>query len=350
MPAELTATGEMVLGESQDMNQALTPGRAALLAFLNNFKDSTLHTYKRFLGMIVELCDTGKKNSKANSKAQATSEELKTRLLSFDWTRVDLHFVRRIHRLAQNEKYSQSTRNSLLVVCRGIAKERMILKQITSEEYWYICEVGKRTRERGKREKKSKVISFEDLIKMLHGCLADEKCKLGMRDFALISLLYGTGLRGQEAVNLRLDQVDFENETVTIIGKGDDERRVWAVKGVIPALRRWLEYHTPVDGVMFPAFAPMTDEPIRDRVNIPMSYKALYDMVRARALAVGAPVPSPHSFRHSFATLTYQHTEDIFAVQLQLGHKDRKTTEGYIAHIQGEKAKQKAAASWSLPS
>jgi len=47
----------------------------------------------------------------------------------------------------------------------------------------------------------------------------------------------------------------------------------------------------------------------------------------------------PHSFRHSFATLTYEHTEDIFAVQLQLGHKDQKTTQRYIAQLQGEKAK-----------
>jgi integrase/recombinase XerC len=76
----------------------------------------------------------------------------------------------------------------------------------------------------------------------------DEKLKLGTRDFALLSLLYGTGLRSQEAVNLRLNQIDFENEIVTIIGKGDDERRVWAVKGVIAALQRWLEYHTLVDG------------------------------------------------------------------------------------------------------
>ena len=118
---------------------------------------------------------------------------------------------------------------------------------------------------------------------------------------------------------------------------------------MIAALQRWLEYHTPVDGVMFPAFAPMTDEPAKNRVHIPMSYQALYDMVKARALAAGVPVPSPHSFRHSFATRTYEHTEDIFAVQLQLGHKDRKTTEGYIAQIQGEKAKQKAARSWGLP-
>ena len=79
------------------------------------------------------------------------------------------------------------------------------------------------------------------------------------------------------------------------------------------------------------------------------SDRALIYMVRVRTLAVGVSVPSPHSFRRSFATLTYEHTEDIFAVQLQLGHKDRKTTEGYIAHIQGEKAKQKAARSWRLP-
>jgi integrase len=79
-----------------------------------------------------------------------------------------------------------------------------------------------------------------------------------------------------------------------------------------------------------------------------MSYQALYDMVRARTLAPGVSVPSPYSFRRSFAPLTYEHTEDIFVVQLQLGHKDRKTTEGYIAQIQGEKAKQKAARSWSL--
>jgi len=77
---------------------------------------------------------------------------------------------------------------------------------------------------------------------MLQVCLADEKPKLGMRDSAFLSILYGTELRSREAVNLRLDQIDFENETVTVVGKGDDERRVWAVGGVITALRRWLEH------------------------------------------------------------------------------------------------------------
>lgn len=334
---------QIIKRESGALDRKLTPGRAVLLAYLNNFKDSTLHAYEKYLAMIVELAEPRK------DKTKATPEELKTRLLSFDWTRVDLHFVRRINRLAQNRKYSQSTRSTLLVVCRGIARERWILGQISRDEQGHIDEVGKRTRNRGKREKKSRVIPFDDLIKMLQGCLGDEKRKLGMRDFALLSLLYGAGLRSREAVNLRLNQIDFENETVTVTGKGDDERRVWAVEGVITALRRWLEYHAPVDGVMFPAFSPITDEPIRERVSIPMSYQALYDMVRARALAVGVPVPSPHSFRHSFATKTYEQTEDIFAVQLQLGHKDRKTTEGYIANIQEEKAKRKAAKSWKLP-
>ena len=65
-------------------------------------------------------------------------------------------------------------------------------------------------RKRGKSEEKNRVIPFGDLIKMLRACLADEERKLGMRDFALSSLLYGPGLRSREAVNLRLNQIDFE--------------------------------------------------------------------------------------------------------------------------------------------
>ncbi len=93
----------------------------------------------------------------------------------------------------------------------------------------------------------------------------------------------------------------------------------------------------------------MRDEPIRDRIHIPMSSNSLYDMVGARALAAGVEIPSPLSFRHSFATKTYGQTNDIFALQLQLGHGDSKTTGGYIAEMQGEMSKRKAAKSWSLP-
>ena len=80
-----------------------------------------------------------------------------------------------------------------------------------------------------------------------------------------------------------------------------------------------------------------------------MSSNSLYDMVGARALAAGVEIPSPLSFRHSFATKTYGQTNDIFALQLQLGHGDSKTTGGYIAEMQGEMSKRKAAKSWSLP-
>jgi integrase/recombinase XerD len=237
---------------AEDM--AIPSGRDVLMVYLSTLKDSTLRTYERYLGMVTDLCMPRMETSKA------TPEEMKMRLLSFDWTQVDLLFVSRIHRLAQNQRHSRSTLSGLLVVCRGIANARWILKQITYDEYARIAEVGKRTRKRGKSEEKNRVIPFEDLIKMLQACLADEKRKLGMRDFALLSLLYGTGLRSQEAVNLRLNQIDFEQETITLVSNAGDERRVWAVNGVMTALRQWLEYHTPVDGVMFPAFAPVTHD------------------------------------------------------------------------------------------
>jgi hypothetical protein len=108
--------------------------------------------------MIVEICDPAKRTT---PKSKLTPKELKNRLLSFDWTCVDLHFVRRIHRHAQNKRYAQATRNVIMGVCRGIAKERWILGQITHDEYGHIYEVGKRMRERGTREKKSKLIPTE---------------------------------------------------------------------------------------------------------------------------------------------------------------------------------------------
>ena len=102
--------------------------------------------------MVVDLCVPRMETSKA------TPEEWKMRLLSFDRTQVDLLFVSRIHRLAQNQKYSRSTVNGLLVVCRGIAKALWPLKQITYDEYARIAVVGKRMRKRGNSEEKNRVI------------------------------------------------------------------------------------------------------------------------------------------------------------------------------------------------
>jgi len=105
----------------------------------------------------------------------------------------------------------------------------------------------------------------------------------------------------------------------------------------------------PINGVLFPAWLAHEDRPIPHRAGIPMSYNAFYNIVRQRSLEAGVPVINPHSFRHTFAGKTYDATGSLYAVQMQLGHRDSGTTQRYLSERVAEDAKKNAAASWTLP-
>lgn len=320
----------------------ITERNAPALAYLNRFQASSRKTNQKYLGMIIDLLN----GSPAASKL--TSDQLRIKILSFDWSRLDVHLTNKINRLALERKYSQSTRNSLLCCCRGVAKQRWMIDQISKEEFGFICEVGKTTRKRGKRKRKSKAIDQETFARLLGVCDRDKNKLLGLRDRTILILLYGSGLRAQEAIGLRSDQVDFEAQTITIRGKGDNERIVCPVEGVLSGLARWLEAYSPVERVLFVAFSKNDGAPIEARRMIPLSYTALYEMLRKRSIQAGLAQITPHCFRHSFVTNTYLATEDLFCVQLQVGHSNQATTKGYVSDIAEEKAKRKAARSWKI--
>lgn len=335
---------QLVKIEAQLAPTAQAQGQAALMAYLNNFKDSTLKTVKKNLAMVAELAQATRESGK-----RLLPGEPEQRVKAFDWSLVNVEFVKAIYRRAQNRKYSASTINGLLNVCRGVAKERKRLKQISADELSDIFEIGQKRGKRSQRVKKSKSITDEDFVRILRACLADEKTLRGLRDFTILTLLAGSGVRAAEAVSLRVSDVDFDAASIVVTGKGDNQRLVYLVEGVTDALRAWLARYTPQDGVLFPAFAPHADEPIKGRAGLPMSYQALYDIVRHRALEAGVSVPTPHWFRHTWATKTYMQTRDLLGVQKQLGHSDQRTTEGYIAIMAEDEAKRRAASSWKLP-
>lgn len=332
-----------------------TPANAPLLAFLNQYQESTRKTMTKYLSMVVNLVDP------LNEPKQQTPAQVQERLIAFDWRQVDVHFCNRILRLCQDREkpYSRSTRNTILLVLRGIARQRRILKQISREELQDVMEVGKNQRG-GNPAKTAKSIPPEDLLKMLQACELDENKLLGRRDFALLSLLFGSGLRAAEAVALKLSQIDFSAKTLTVTGKGQNTRVVWPVEGVLDAIVSWLNFYGPAaqygagpgeDFFLFPAFLPPSAGGgiITSRKDKHLSYQGLYYMVRKRGLQAGVPVPSPHWFRHSFATETYKQTRDLYGLQHQLGHKSQATTQIYVDGIEKEEAKKRAGQSWKLP-
>ncbi|MFN7940143.1 MAG: site-specific tyrosine recombinase XerD [Thermoanaerobaculia bacterium] len=152
----------------------------------------------------------------------------------------------------------------------------------------------------------------------------------GLRDKAMLELLYATGLRVSELVGLRLGQLRLEGGFLIAFGKGAKERVVPVGETAEAWLRRWL-----ADGR--PRLARGRHEAVFvNRRGAPMTRQGFWKILRAYGLAAGIADLSPHVLRHSFATHLLEHGADLRAVQMMLGHADVSTTEIYT-HIHRER-------------
>ena len=148
---------------------------------------------------------------------------------------------------------------------------------------------------------------------------------LGLRDRAILEVLYGCGLRVSEAANLKVSDIFFNEGFVRIIGKGDKERLVPIGELAVEALEAYLE-ERPLASECNAVFI--------NRYGNPLSRVSIFKTVKKLTLAAGiAKSISPHTFRHSFATHLIEKGADLRAVQEMLGHENLKTTEMYT-HIE----------------
>ena len=147
----------------------------------------------------------------------------------------------------------------------------------------------------------------------------------GLRDKAMIELLYATGLRVSELVGLRTEQVNLRQGAVRVRGKGDKERLVPLGDEAQAWLGRWLSDGRPV--LLRGKASPMLFVSVR---GASMSRQAFWTTLKAQALRGGiARNVSPHVLRHSFATHLLNHGADLRALQLMLGHASLSTTQIY---------------------
>lgn len=155
----------------------------------------------------------------------------------------------------------------------------------------------------------------------------DERSWQGVRDRAILELLYGCGLRVSEACKLLISQVFLQEAFVMVVGKGDKERLVPIGGMAAEAFGRYLELR-PEHAE--PAFE---DIAFLNRFGRPLSRVSVFNMVKKQALLAGVDKEiSPHTFRHSFATHLIENGADLRVVQEMLGHESILTTEIYT-HI-----------------
>ena len=171
----------------------------------------------------------------------------------------------------------------------------------------------------------------------------------GVRDKAILELLYSSGLRASELCELREGAVDMKSGFVRCTGKGDKERMVPVGETARAAIENYLSFSRPKllenRGVKKGANRRLPTVIFLGDKGQPLSRATLYQMVRFHADRAALPDwVTPHTLRHSFATHLLQNGADLRAIQEMLGHVDIVTTQIYT-HVETQhlrKSYQKA--------
>jgi integrase len=209
---------------------------------------------------------------------------------------------------------------------------------------------------RGTRLPPGRSIPRGELRSLFEACAAeanDPRMRArGVRDAAMLALLYVGGLRRTELASLRLSDYDPETRTLRIRGKGNKERAVYAKGGADLLLARWLELRgegEPEDPLFLPVRkdgAVMHADPHGEKKSSP-SGQAVYKMVKRRQREANIKGVSPHDFRKTFVGDLLDAIGDLSTVQKLAGHSDPATTARYDRR--GERAMREAASHLHVP-
>jgi integrase/recombinase XerD len=158
---------------------------------------------------------------------------------------------------------------------------------------------------------------------------------LGFRDRAMLELLYATGLRVSELVELNFQQVNFRQGCLRVVGKGEKERLVPVGEEAMDWLERYLNQARPMI-----LGARQSDYLFVTNRGSSMTRQAFWHIIKRYAKQAGIDKHlSPHTLRHAFATHLLNHGADLRVVQLLLGHSDLSTTQIYT-HIAQQRLKE----------
>jgi integrase/recombinase XerD len=180
-------------------------------------------------------------------------------------------------------------------------------------------------------------LRMEDVDRLLNQ--PDPSTPKGLRDRAMLEVLYSTGLRVSELVNLKVSDLEMRMGCLRCIGKGDKERLVPVGRKAVAAVEAYLGKSRPLllrareAGKAIPWL-------FVNRFGNRLSRIAVWRLLTAYGQRAGIRVRlSPHKLRHSFATHLLERGADLRSVQLMLGHADISTTQIYT-HVMEERLKQ----------
>ncbi len=187
-------------------------------------------------------------------------------------------------------------------------------------------------------KRQPKYLNLDDSKKLLQAA-DDSENRNHERDYAIITLFLNCGMRLSELVNINIKDIDFSENKLTVIGKGNKERTIYLNKACIKALKEYLHVR-PTNGVKNDKLNSTKALFLSERKER-ISRRTVQYIVYSKLLAAGLDPSkySVHKLRHTAATLMYQYGQvDIRALQELLGHESISTTEIYT-HVANDQVR-----------
>ncbi|QXJ19707.1 tyrosine-type recombinase/integrase [Actinomadura graeca] len=216
--------------------------------------------------------------------------------------------------------WSPAYRNLHLSALRGVLRTAWRLGEMSTDDYQRAKAVANF---RGTRLPAGRSVHAAEFTALLRACAAD-RSPAGVRDAALLAVLYTTGARRSEVAGLRREDYDPGERSLRIVGKGDKERLEYVHEGAAALLGAWLALDGRASG---PLFKPVHRAgAVQHR---PMTDAAVRNAVVKRRTEAGLPPMTPHDFRRTFIGDLLDQGVDLATVQQLVGHASPATTARY---------------------
>lgn len=239
----------------------------------------------------------------------------------YEWNMVDRYaIVLFLQRLKEEGKSD----NSIIRMTSSLRQFHQFLRQekITTQDVMHSVDTPK------KAETLPKVMSLKEVDMLLE--TPDIKTNIGLRDRAILEVMYATGLRISELINLKMDELHLTMGFIQTIGKGNKERILPIGSMAVNYLNDYLEYSRPIFENKAKEVSPFVF--LNSRGN-GLSRQGVWKNIKKIVQKAGIKQNvTPHMIRHSFATHLLENGADLRIVQELLGHSDISTTQIYT-HI-----------------
>lgn len=266
------------------------------------------------------------------------------------WSHLRFKHVRALHSMMIDAELAPATIKVTIAGVRGVMQAAYDLEQITADDLLRINNI-KFPRGRGTREARGRCLADDEIASLFQAC--KDGTPAGVRDQAVLSVLFGAGLRREEVTILTLANFDRNEHLLDYIGKGNKQRRAFVPQGTILAINAWLDVRLNEPG---PLFCPIHRSGAiklsqygkeHGEVDNHMTPQAIYNILEKRYLMAGIKHCSPHDGRRTCTTKLIEQTGDISLVQKIMGHSSIETTVKYDRRA--EAARKRAIGSFHVP-